>query len=121
MAIVDPSPENYLCPMTGTALTELTAKYGKEKAMSMTAIFQGCNQVTSFAKQSTNFGLEWSGVSKFGCGAGFALFGLMYLFTIVRIVLDIFKRQEMYEGMVIEDKKALSELGIDVNSLNEDL
>jgi hypothetical protein len=45
----------------------------------------------------------------------------MYLFTVVRIVLDIFKRQAMYEEMVVEDRKALLELGIDVNSLAADL
>mgnify|MGYP000438947986 FL=1 len=45
----------------------------------------------------------------------------MYLFTIVRIILDIFKRQAEYEGMVAEDKRNLSDLGMDVNALEADL
>jgi len=45
----------------------------------------------------------------------------MYLFTIVRIVIDILKRQEMYEKMVEEDKQNLADLGIDVNALAADL
>ena len=45
----------------------------------------------------------------------------MYLFTIVRIIADIFKRQAMYEKMVEEDKQNLADLGIDVNALAEDL
>ena len=121
MPVVDTSPASYICPTSGKALADYTAKFGAEKASSMMAIFQGCNQLGSFAKQSYNFGQQWSGVQKFGCGAGFALFGIMYLFTIVRIVLDIFKRQAMYEKMVEEDKQSLNDLGIDVNSLAADL
>ena len=45
----------------------------------------------------------------------------MYLFTIVRIILDILKRQSMYEKMVEEDKQSLADLGIDVNALAGDL
>ena len=121
MPVVDTSPASYVCSTSAKPLAEYTAKYGAEKAASMMAIYQGCSQQASFAKQNYNFGLQWSGTQKFGCGAGFALFGIMYLFTIVRIVLDIFKRQAMYEEMVVEDRKALSELGIDVNSLAGDL
>jgi hypothetical protein len=45
----------------------------------------------------------------------------MYLFTIVRIIIDILKRQAMYEKMVDEDKRNLADLGIDVNALAADL
>ena len=119
--VVDTSPDTYLCSQKAGALADYTLKYGAEKASSMMAIYQGCSQLKSFQVASYNFGQQWSGTQKFGCGAGFALFGIMYLFTIVRIVLDIFKRQAMYEKMVEEDKQTLNGLGIDVNSLAEDL
>ena len=45
----------------------------------------------------------------------------MYLFTIVRIILDIFKRQGDYEKDVEEDKRKLTDLGIDVLGLDREL
>jgi hypothetical protein len=46
---------------------------------------------------------------------------MMYLFTIVSIIVDIFKRQASYEADVAEDKQKLTDLGIDVLSLEEEL
>jgi len=45
----------------------------------------------------------------------------MYLFTIVSIIIDIFKRQAEYEADVEADKTRLTELGIDVLSLDAEL
>ena len=45
----------------------------------------------------------------------------MYLFTIVSIIIDIFKRQAEYEAVVEADKTRLTELGIDVLSLDAEL
>jgi hypothetical protein len=121
MAIADPTPLNYICRSGAGSLAAYKAAYGAEKAASMLAIYQGCSPHSSFMVASNDYGLVWSGASKFGCIVGFALFGIMYLFTIVRIILDIFKRQAEYENMVSEDKSALSDLGIDVNALEGDL
>ena len=117
----DPTPTNYLCAGGAKTLAAYTKAYGAEKAASMMAIYNGCSPQASFMMQSPNHGLVWTGTSKFGCAVGFALFGIMYLFTIVRIIIDILKRQEMYEKMVEEDKQNLADLGIDVNALAADL
>ena len=45
----------------------------------------------------------------------------MYLFTIVSIILDIFKRQAEYEADVAEDKQTMTDLGIDVVGLDAEL
>ena len=114
----DPTPKNYICSGDNAAYV---TKYGKEKADSMKAIFQGCSPFKSFAFASKNYGLEWSGSAKFGAIVGFGIFGIMYLFTIVSIIVDIFKRQKEYEGMVEDDKQKLTALGIDVLSLDKEL
>ena len=87
----------------------------------MKAIYQGCSQLKSFQNASPNYGLVWSGSAKFGAIAGFAIFGIMYLFTIFSIIADIFKRQKEYEEMVSKDKDTLTGLGIDVLSLDKEL
>jgi len=119
----DPSPSsaNYICRSGAGALAAYTTAYGQEKAASMMAIYQGCSPQNSFVTASNDYGKTWSGSSQFGAIVGFALFGIMYLFTIVRIILDIFKRQAEYETMVAEDKRNLSDLGVDVNALESDL
>ena len=48
----DPTPENYICRNGLTAKADYIDKYGKEKATSMLAIFQGCSPHKSFMKQS---------------------------------------------------------------------
>lgn len=114
----DPTPATYLC--TSDYASYVTA-YGKEKADSMKAIYQGCSQLKSFQNASPNYGLVWSGSAKFGAIAGFGIFGIMYLFTIFSIIADIFKRQKEYEEMVSKDKDTLTGLGIDVLSLDKEL
>ena len=94
---------------------------GVDISAQMNAIFQGCSPPASFQQQSTNAGLVWSGFSSFGCIVGFALFGIMYLFSIVSIIVDIFKRQAEYEANVADDKQKLTDLGIDVLGLDKEL
>ena len=50
MPIVDPSPKTYACYNGKLAETGYEAMYGKEKATSMLAIFQGCSSHASFMK-----------------------------------------------------------------------
>tara|TARA_B110000285_G_C15135193_1_gene626352 strand:+ start:96 stop:533 length:438 start_codon:yes stop_codon:yes gene_type:complete len=116
MTTAAPSPINYTCD-TSQWLT----RYPKDTVSTMNAIFQGCSPMNSFKIKSTNYGLIWSGSSQFGAIVGFALFGIMYLFTIVSIIIDIFKRQAEYEAEVEADKTKLTELGIDVLSLDAEL
>ena len=116
MSLSAPTPINYTCISTDWA-----KNYPAETVSTMKAIFQGCSPLNSFNVKSTNYGLIWSGSSQFGCIVGFALFGIMYLFTIVSIIIDIFKRQAEYEAEVESDKTKLTELGIDVLSLDAEL
>ena len=116
MSYADPTSINYTCDTT-----KWVGLYGADKATQMNAIFQGCSPHKSFMLASHDFGKVWSGSSSFGAIAGFGMFGVMYLFTIVSIVIDIFKRQAEYEEEVANDKKTLNDLGIDVLGLDAEL
>ena len=116
MATADPTPITYTCDVASYA-----TKYGKETARQMQAIFQGCSPQTSFMTASTNYGIKWSGSAMFGAIVGFTIFGIMYVFTIISIIHDIFKRQAEYEKLVEEDIARLNDLGVNVTELAAEL
>ena len=58
---------------------------------------------------------EWLGINKVGCILGFAVFGLMYLYTIVMILVDTVKKGAEYEALIENDIAEMQRLGMDTN------
>ena len=53
--------------------------------------------------------------------AGFAIFGIMYLYTFYAIIIDINKRYDEYRGLVEEDMQTMKDLGLDITSFDAEL
>ena len=58
---------------------------------------------------------EWIGANTVGCILGFVVFGLMYLYTIVMILIDTCKRGAEYDALIENDIAEMQRLGMDTN------
>ena len=58
---------------------------------------------------------DWIGANQVGCILGFAVFGLMYLYTIVMIMRDTCKRGAEYDALIENDIAEMQRLGMDTN------
>jgi len=69
---------------------------------------------TPRGKLESNLGKEigWDMFSKIGAIAGFAVFGVAYILTVVYIFVDINKRGKMYDAMIEEDLAKLQQMGL---------
>ena len=59
---------------------------------------------------------EWSSGGTVGAIIGFAIFGIMYLYAIVMIFLDIKKNDEKYTELLADAHHEMSKLDMDKNS-----
>ena len=76
----------------------------------------------SFYVQSENLN-KFDGTRTVGAILGFAAFGVAFMTTVVMIFIDINKRKNDYEEMIIDDKVEMTRLGMDskMGELNEEL
>lgn len=60
-----------------------------------------------YPNESPTQNKKWNPNCKVGLIAGFAVFAVAYLITVVYIFIDINKRGKMYDDMIVEDLSKL--------------
>ena len=90
--------------MAPTVQIDTPSNYDHNKSISdallYKGVFNGMSPLSSFNNQSASYAWEMGNGNWFGLIAGFGIFGIMYLYTFVAIIIDINKRYEEYRGLV---------------------
>ena len=81
----------------------------------VSAQYQGSSPKESFYKMNDDVN-EWTGSGQVGAILGFGIFGIMYLYAIVMIFMDIRKNDKHYTALLEEANTQMSQLGIDRHS-----
>ena len=84
-------------------------------------LFNGVSPYASFAKQSKDYMTEMAPVNNFGMIAGFAIFGIMYIYVFYAIVMDIQKSYKENREYVEQDIADMKELEMDITSFDVEL
>ena len=58
---------------------------------------------------------EWTTSGQIGAILGFTVFGVMYLYAIIMIFRDIKRNDDKYSELLADDRKTMTELGMDRN------
>ena len=59
---------------------------------------------------------EWTTTNSVGTIIGFAVFGLLYIYTVVAVIIDTVKRGKEYEELIENDLAEMQKLGMDRNN-----
>ena len=76
-------------------------------------MFNGETDLASWEKMSPIENNDWKPKNKVGAILGFSVFGCAYIFAIIKIFIDIDKRDKMYDDDIVQDLKEMKDLGLD--------
>ena len=79
--------------------------------LSVAAQYKEESTQESFFIQSPDINL-WSTNGRVSACIGFIIFGVMFIFTIINIFIDIDKRGKMYASYIEDDLKLMNDMGL---------